>query len=302
MGKTKNLLTKVGNKVVRHTKWYQQDYWKGVTKFWCFREFGLDVVNLGSGAGVHAFNYDGLLIKGQNWALGPQSLLHDYSILRNYFSYIKEGGFVLVTICPFTCLVSHYGKEHNFRYYTILHPATIANFDDGERTRALTIKANPFGTMPGYCIRQTLLEVPRKIKSIVVPHQKALDKSAKTMMDGWKRQFSINDLSAPLTEKHKKEQLLRRQTLIDIVEFCRERSLRPVLVIPPMHPALSSMFPPEFRKNYIEEFIKGIDVPVYDYMYDDEIASSRYFLTALFLNKKGAKLFTQRLLKNIGLV
>lgn len=61
-------------------------------------------------------------------------------------------------------------------------------------------------------------------------------------------------------------------------------------------------FPPEFRKNYIEEFIKGIDVPVYDYMYDDEIASSRYFLTALFLNKKGAKLFTQRLLKNIGLV
>ena len=134
----KNLLEKVCNKIVRHTQWYDQ-FWNGAQKFWNLRCFNLSVVNLGSNSGKYAFNYEGLDICGMNWALGPQSLVHDFNILKNYFSYLKSGATVIITLCPFSSLVSKYSKKHNLKYYTFLHPATIIGFKESERIKALKI-------------------------------------------------------------------------------------------------------------------------------------------------------------------
>lgn len=297
----RNYFIRFCNKIVRHTNWYNNSFWNGATKFWQINDFGLDVVNLGSGQGFYAFNYNGIDVKAQNWALGPQSILHDYNILKNYFSYIREGGYVLIIICPFSCLVSQYDKKHNFKYYTFLHPATMQNFDDRERTRALTIKANPFGQMPAYCVKQTIKEVLRKMKMMLFPPKKDIQKSADAMMSGWLKQFEISDLSAPLSEKHLTEQESRKKTLIEMVNFCKERALKPVIVIPPMHHSLSSMFPPEFKTNFIDAFLRGIDVPVFNYMNDVLMDHEEYYQTALFLNEQGARVFTKRVLKDIGI-
>ncbi|MBR2261334.1 MAG: hypothetical protein IJ916_06500 [Paludibacteraceae bacterium] len=296
----RNYFIRFCNKIVRHTDWYNNIYWGGVSKFWRQNTFGLEVVNLGSGAGVNAFVYD-QNVKGANWALSPQSLLHDYDILKNYFSYIREGGYVLIIICPFSCLVSQYDKKHNFKYYTFLHPATIQNFDDKERTRALMIKANPFGQMPVYCVKQTIKDVFRKIKKMLFSPKKDLQKSADAMMSGWLKQFEISDLSAPLSEKHLTEQESRKKTLIEMVDFCKERALKPVIVIPPMHHTLCAMFPPEFKTNYIDAFLSGIDVPVLNYMNDVLMDKEEYYQSALFLNEQGARVFTKRVLKDIGI-
>ena len=296
-----SLINRIWNKIIRSTNWYQQDYWKGVTKFWNYRQFCLDIVNLGSGVGLYAFNYANCNLKGANWALAPQSLVHDYNILRNYFSFLKEGGIVVITVCPFSCLISRYGKEHNFRYYTILHPATIIDFDDLERTRALMIKNNPFKAMPVYCIKRTVKEYWKMLKNKFFPRtsQSDLKQSANAMINGWKHQFRIYDFKEPLSEKHKQEQQQRKQTLMEMIDFCKERSLRPVIVIPPMHPTLSSQFPLEFIKNYIEDFVDGVKVPIYNYMYSDEFSSDKYYASALFLNEKGAKHFTAKFVNQL---
>lgn len=301
MNKKMSLINRIGNKIIRNTNWYQRDFWKGVTKFWNLNRFDLDIVNLGSGAGVHAFNYTNCNVIGANLALAPQSLVHDYAILRNYFSFLKEGGVVVITVCPFSCLISQYGKEHNFRYYTILHPATITGFDDSERTRALMIKNNPFKAMSVYCIKKTLTEYLKILKNkfFTRTSQPDLQQSANAIINGWKRQFGIHDFKGPLSEKHKKEQLQRKQTLIEMIDFCKERSLKPVIVIPPMHPTLSSQFPPEFIKNYIQDFMEGVKVPIYDYMYSEEFASDQYYASALFLNDKGSKFFTKKLIDRL---
>lgn len=298
----KQHITNIINSIIRHTDWYNNIFWTGATKFWNQTQFGLDIVNLGSGAGVYAFNYDELSIKGSNWALGPQSLIHDLNILRNYFSYLKEGGFVIIVVCPFSCLESHYDKNHNLKYYTFLHPATILNFNEEERTRALLIKNNPFKQMPVYCIKQTLWEIKTKIATTIRPQKNDLQKTAIDMMNCWKSQFGLDDLSAPISEKHLGELQGRKKTLIEIIDFCKERALKPVIVIPPMYHTLTSMFPGEFKMNYIDVFLRGIDIPVYDYMKDVEMDNEEYYQTALFLNKKGAKKFTIRVLKDIGIL
>lgn len=290
------------NRIIRHTDWYNKTFWNGATKFWYQNQFGLDVVNLGSNPGVYSFNYADLPIKGSNWALGPQSLTHDFNILRNYFSYLKEGGHVIVVVLPFSCLESRYDKSHNLKYYTFLHPATILNFEDKERTRALLIKGNPFKQMPVLCIKQTLLEIKKKIVASVRMPQKDLQKSAFDMMNCWKTKFGLVDLKAPISEKHLEELHTRKKTLIKIIEFCKERTLKPVVVIPPMYHTLGSMFPDEFKRNYIDVFLKGIDAPVYDYMKDVEMDQEKYYQTALFLNEEGAKVFTKKVLDNIGIL
>lgn len=50
-----NPVERACNKIIRHTKWYDQ-YWNGVQKFWYLNRFNLDVVNLGSYSGKYSFN------------------------------------------------------------------------------------------------------------------------------------------------------------------------------------------------------------------------------------------------------
>ena len=68
------------------TDWYREGFWKGTTKFWNIPSCDYEVINLGSNSGKYAFCYDGLPVKGMNWAIGPQSLVHDFNILKNSVS------------------------------------------------------------------------------------------------------------------------------------------------------------------------------------------------------------------------
>lgn len=302
MKKVLSKITALFNKVINHTPWYNA-YWQGSIKFWWNIPFGLDVVNLGSGAAYHAFDYTATSIKGMNWALSPQSLVYDYNILRNYFSYLREGAVVIITICPFSCLYSQYSKQSNFKYYPILHPATIIDFDDDERTRAYTIRQNPFRYMPLYCIKMTVRDILAFFYHKLKPYRKPnLKVTADAMMNGWKSQFEITDISAPLSEKHLAEQKSRRETLDEIILFCKERNLNPVVVIPPMHKTLTDQFTEVFLANYVDTFLANIDAPVLNCMMDKDIQSDEFFESALFLNKFGARKFTSKILMQLDFV
>ena len=61
------------------------------------RNFG--VVNLGSAPSHYAFTYEAF--QGLNLSSGCQSLGTDLEILRNYHSFIKKGGFVILGLSPY---------------------------------------------------------------------------------------------------------------------------------------------------------------------------------------------------------
>ena len=285
------------------TDWYREGFWKGTTKFWNIPSCDYEVVNLGSNSGKYAFCYEDLPLKGMNWAIGPQSLVHDFNILKNYFSYLKEGGIVLISLCPFSCLHSPYTKESNFKYYPILHPATIFDFDDSERTRAYKIKANPFKEMPMYCIKNTIKEILQKTY-LKLKGAKAIDfdKNAEMWIGLWKKQFGITDLDAPMSAKHKRERSSRAETLREMILFCKERNLKPYIVLPPVHSSLSSRLPLSFMKNYVYDFISesiGHELLVIDCLKGDNSYDNNCFRNSYFLNKKGAMKLTKEILRRV---
>ena len=288
------------------TNWYNNIFWKGTTKFWDIRSCDYQVVNLGSNSGKNAFNYDTLPIKGLNWAIGPQSIVHDFNILKNYFSYLKEGGTVLIPLCPFSSLQSPYNKESNFKYYPILHPATIMDFDDAERTRAYKIRVNPFKEMSMYCIKNTVKEILSKMKIKFKGSTKVdFDKNAEFWLRSWKKQFVIENLNSPLSEKHKKEQESRAETLREIIFFCKERNLKPYIVLPPVHKELSSRLSDSFMKNYVYDFIETAINDrkiVFDYFNNELFQKDEYFQNSYFMNSTGAKVFTEKILKDLNLI
>lgn len=303
MGKIVNLINRATNKILMSTDWYREGFWNGTTKFWNIPSCDYEVINLGSNSGKYAFCYDGLPVKGMNWAIGPQSLVHDFNILKNYFSYLKEGGIVLIPLCPFSCLYSPYTKESNFKYYPILHPATILDFEDSERTRAYRIKANPFKEMPMYCFKRTIKEALNKTyRKMKGKPTIDFDKNADMWIDLWKKQFGITNLDAPMSEKHKKERSSRADTLCEMIRFCKERNLKPYIVLPPIHPALYSRLPMSFMKNYVYDFISeaiGDELLVLDYLKDCNLYDNNCFQNSYFLNKKGALHLTKEILKRV---
>lgn len=306
MKKIKNIIHRIANKIIIKTNWYNNVFWKGTTKFWNIKSCDFQVANLGSNSGKYAFDYEGLSIKGQNWAIGPQSIVHDFNILKNYFSYLKEGGVVLIPLCPFSCLHSQYNKKNNFKYYPMLHPATIMDFDDSERTKAFKIRTNPFKEMPMYCLKNTIKEYLGKItKGIKRTPKVDFSKNAEHKVQSWKKQFAIEDLSSSLSEKHKLEQASRAQTLREMIFFCKERNLRPYIVLPPVHPELSSRFSDSFMKNYVYSFIEASTDDssiVLDYFNNTSFHEDSYFQDSFFLNKKGARIFTKRVLEDLNLI
>ena len=310
-----SIISKIKSKTISflsNPSWYDA-YWGGATKFWHITNFNIDVVNLGSNSGKYAFDYEDLDLSGQNWALGPQSLQHDFNILKNYFSYLRSGATVIIPLSPFSCLHTKYGSQHNLKYYTFLHPATIMNFDESERVKALTRKYNPFKAMPCLCLRQMLLAgvkyIIAKMQLRRILHKRKSDidyeSNAVYFIDLWEKQFDIKDLDAPLSIKHVDEFTQRADVLSEMIDFCKERNLNPVLVIPPVHPSLANKLSEKCRQHYIYDFVKranSANAPFYDFMEDTRFYNNEYFNNSYFLSKTGATKFTRIFLEEIGLL
>ena len=292
------------NRIVRRSHWYRNIYFCGADKFWRFNTFNLDVANTGSNSGKYAFNYDGLPVKGFNMALGPQSLEHDFNILKNYFSYLHEGARIIITLCPFSCLHSKYGAEARRKYYTFLHPATIDGFDDAERMEVLRFMENPFKAKPKMCIKFVVREMIGKLLYRRVS-EVDFSQSAQAFIDGWKKQFGIVDLDAPLSSQHVEQMEQRAGVLRDMIDFCTARSFKPILVIPPVHPALSVFLTEKFRDRYIYDFLRKVNRPDVQFM-DDMVLpgfeQDEYFINALFISELGAKRYTRIVLDRVGLL
>ena len=290
----------VANKIINRSYWYDV-YWGGVTKFWRINTFDYDVVNLGSNSGKYAFSYNIAGIKGMNWAVGPQSLLHDFDILKNYFSYLKDGASIIIPICPFSSLSVKYSKQSNLKYYTFLHPATIVGFDEKERLKALLIKNNPLK----YLSFKDATDIWKLLLKTYIKrsfHKNNFVDSANYYIEMWKRQFCIDDLDAPLSGKKILDKEYKSTILSDMLDFCIERGFKPIIVIPPMHYSLAEKLSPEFRENYIYSFIRRAnqhDVPFYDFIDDKRFHDDKYFRNAYFMSDLGARCFSEIFLKEI---
>ena len=86
-----------------------------------------------------------------------------------------------------------------------------------------------------------------------------LDEDAKRWIDGWKRQFSIENFDAPLTPQNQEGRKFRINLMRELIDFCLERGYKPVYVIPPVTSHLSNYYTPQFESTYVYGFLKEVD-------------------------------------------
>ena len=305
-----------GCKILKKTQWYRNmlvdpdhEIYPDNTWYRTHDERNFDIVNLGSSGGKWAFDYSDLDLKAMNWAQQPQTLLEDYNLLRHYHSILRKGGYVIITIMPFTGLNKETGLLDAFKY---------VNLDcQGE-----PIQPHMYNEACRYA-KYPILFKKKAIKALIrfllgkesnadkyaytkVEHNpmshRQLDEDAKRWIDGWKRQFSIEDFDAPLTPQNQEGRKFRINLMRELIDFCLERGYKPVYVIPPVTSHLSCYYTQQFESTYVYGFLKEVnrEIPLLDYSKDETFKDDDLYFNSFFLNSKGRKMFTLRVIQDLG--
>ncbi len=294
----KSLFIDINHQIYPSNIWYRKH-----------NERNFDIVNLGSSGGKWAFDYNETGVKGMNWAQQPQTLLADYNLLRNFHSILRKGGYVIITIMPFTSLNKNTGVMDTMKYLKIDSHSPI----QPQKIKEARLKEEYPILMKKPALKALLKFLFHKDK-MVVPHVAAaleynpmnktqLEQDASKWIECWKKQFNISDLDAPLTVENQKGRNYRINLMRDLIDFCVERGYKPIFVIPPVTDCLSKYYTQKFEDNYIFSFLRDVnrEVLTLDYSKSEKWKKEELYFNSFFLNLKGRKLFTQQVLKDIGL-
>ena len=300
---------RVVNALFKRTYWFNEVLFPDCTKFWNHKTFNLDVVNLGSTSGVHAFYYKDVPFKCANWALGHNPLSGDEAILKNYFSYLNpHKSTVIVPLCPFSALAGSYECTDD-KYYTLLYSSSIPSFSKRKQEQAMHMMNRPLKYYPVY----ELFAWPGRVISSMFKNNRPLndeqmENDAQKWISGWLKEFSIKSLSfeEPLSLINKDAIQDAKNHLGRIIVFCQERNITPVFVVPPVYYTLSNKFSNKAKEILLDDVIKsvtGMGALFINHMEDEDfINNAGLFINSFYLNEKGAIAFTNKLLKEINLI
>jgi hypothetical protein len=293
------------NKYFKQTEWYCNQFEDAIK----FKDIpsNLQVVNLGSNNAKYSLDYTNVEFNGMNWAVGPQSISFDYKILRTFIHKIKKGGSLIIVISPLHSVLDKFeSKNANDKYYLFLPSKAIPNYKRQAHLKVWINKHFPliFIIKNPKLIIHFIIRRPPPVSLFNNPMNEAeLEGDAIKWIVGWKNQFKIENLEAPLSEKYLKIQEDNRKVLIDIIELCRSHKLNPVIVLPPLTQTLLKYLTPKIQQIYIYSFlvevIQKTKVRLLDYMTDPRFFESDLYLNSFFLNQRGRKEFTHIVLKDV---
>lgn len=289
------------NKLFKNTNYYKNKFidthkFKDIPK-------NLQIINLGSNQPKFAFDYKQSNILGMNWGVGPQSFEYDYRVLKNFHSFLNENSKVIIPICPFSFFfLEDKNKIAHHKYYNFLNLNLIDNYSN--LTKKLYID---------YPIITAKKQILRILKDTKPDNRLELEKNpmskdeikkdALKWVDGWKKQFKINDLdNIDLSDENKLSIEKNIHILKNMIDFCIEKNFEPVLTIIPVTKELSSYFPNKFVQEQIIDYINkanGKNVRFLNYWKDERFEDKSYYFNSFFMNKIGRLKFTEQVLKDL---
>ena len=191
------------------------------------------------------------------------------------------------------------------RFYSLIYPSSIPHFSYRRQQQIKQYATYPLRLFPLWSIiseiKSLLLKDKRSIKT-----EEEMIQDADRWIHAWKHEFALNDFCQPLSLINQDGLKDALSILNEIISFCKERNIKPVLVLPPMYHTLASKFDKNARKQILDDLIEKIDdksVKFYDFMSDSRFSNDiTLFQDSFLLNKKGAKKFTEIVLHDMGLI
>jgi len=267
-----------------------------------FTSFGVHISevqigNLGSSHGLYDFNYDALTERGWqcfNFANTSQSYDYDYALLKEYGNYLTKDSLLFIPVSYFSFnneVVNEAEMEAmSIRYYHCLSPENIPDYD--LYTDIVTHK------IPILSAGEDILKLfPRlKLSLIAFAADNGVNETefAKRAKERYSRHFD-----------NKEEYFMpeRIEELYEIIDYCRQHEITPVLITTPFSKYYHDLVPEEFLQEF-ESVITGIandtGVSYYDYSNDARFRDNlAYFMDADHLNDEGAARFMEILMEEV---
>ncbi|MCL2260135.1 MAG: hypothetical protein FWC15_02135 [Fibromonadales bacterium] len=285
------------NARVKKTWWYKLNYDYAI-KMKDWNMFNLDLVNLGSSSAKFAFDYSACDLKASNWANQPQNLSSDFAVIKNYSRFMRQNGIVIITlICPFCGLVIDYQKKFYDKYHYFLPPDSIKYFSEQTLEKVQKMVEYPL-------LGATKTSIEAMVLCKDKPKYQSAKIDAQNRINGWKKQFSIEDLADQLSDENLKAIEFNTNLLCEMVNFCKECSLKPVLGIMPATKALKDHIPLNFMQRTFYDMVEKVNertgVRILDFYRSAEFESEDLYLDSFLMNEKGRKLFTQKVLGEVA--
>ena len=251
----------------------------------------IQIGNMGSSHGAYDFSYEDIMNRGYvcfNFAEPSQTYNYDYAILMEYGQYMDSGRSVLfipVSYFSFNNEVvnSTEAEALSVRYYHILSPENIPDYSP--YVDLVTHKA------PILSAGEDIIKLFPKPDTALTAHAEGdgVDEEAFSQwaQERYSRHFDNKD-EYFMTE--------RIDELYDIIEYCRENEINPVLITTPFSKPYLDLVSQDFLQEFQDTVVKiasDTDVSYYDYSHDERFyANLGYFSDADHLTEEGALYFT----------
>jgi hypothetical protein len=259
----------------------------------------LEIINLGSGASYNGIDFSFCTNKYCSFARAPQSFEYDFKLLREYSSLLKEKCIVLIVVtCPLSFgRAKKTTKERISRGLRYVHYLPQKEICDINRIvyyleKFLFLFSN---------IKKMIQAIKGNSSSNIQCKDKK--KQADELLEVWLRQAELTDLkNANQAAEQIDDIQIRIQHLKNIVDYCKAKKYRPIIVIPPISRYLKSYISDEFLDAFMYkniEMASGDDTPIFDYCNDERFSQLELYSNGLFLEEKGRILFSEILWNDI---
>lgn len=250
----------------------------------------IQIANVGSSHGAYNFLYDDISSKGYscfNFANASQSYDYDLAVLKEFQDHMQEGSVLIIPISYFSfnneVINSKEAEAMSVRYYHFLSPENIPDYD--LYVDIVTHK------LPILSAGEDILELLPDLNTVLTAHaaNNGIDEGeiARLAQERFSRHF-----------ENKEEYFMpeRIEELYEIIDFCKERNVTPVLITTPFTKYYIDLVPQDFLEKFyatINQVADDTNVNYYDYSRDARFYDNpEPFSDSDHLTEDGALYFT----------
>ena len=282
-------------------RYISTNHWKAENNVWKFNFVpeGIQLANLGASHGEVGFIYDDFpQYKTFNFALSAQWYFWDYGILQQYIDNFAPGAVVLLLVSYFgiTAHPDDYNEFHP-RYYRFVKKEYFDEWNGGEFIQYAKFPILSAGNNLFKCIKDIPESNIDKIRDrTYILELEELEKYSQARYKQW-------------TTEDEKGEVGYQQNLTEVcqlVKFCLDNGLKPVLVTTPVTSVLNDIYAED--ENFFKTFYRFIadiqaqfpEVQYFDYSHDSDFSPQlKLFGDGDHLNIYGAKTFTARVVADL---